>query len=54
MHHRAAQPAGAVDYRIYLPRLWDDFVKRDGRLEVRPLNTGDVGRDPHTRRIALD
>jgi 2-polyprenyl-6-methoxyphenol hydroxylase-like FAD-dependent oxidoreductase len=40
---RAAQPARAVDYRIYLPRLMQDFVDRGGRLEVRPLHAKDIG-----------
>jgi len=42
--HRAAAPARAVDYRIYLPRLMEDFVERGGRLEVTPLDAKDIGR----------
>jgi 2-polyprenyl-6-methoxyphenol hydroxylase-like FAD-dependent oxidoreductase len=41
---RAVQPARAVDYRIYLPRLMEDFVERGGRLEVRPVDAKDIGR----------
>ncbi|MBV8457568.1 MAG: hypothetical protein JO122_13245 [Acetobacteraceae bacterium] len=41
---RAAQPARAVDYRIYLPQLMEDFVERGGRLEVRPLDVKDICR----------
>ena len=41
---RAAQPARAVDYRIYLPQLMQDFAERGGRLEVGPLDVKDVGR----------
>jgi hypothetical protein len=40
----AAAPARAVDYRIYLPRLMEDFVERGGRLEVSPLDAKDIGR----------
>ncbi len=40
----AAVPARAVDYRIYLPRLMEDFEERGGRLEVAPLDVKDIGR----------
>jgi hypothetical protein len=32
-----------VDYRIYLPRLMEDFVDRGGRLEISPLDATDIG-----------
>jgi len=44
IHARAAQPARAVDYRIYLPRLMEDFAERGGRLQVRTLDAKDMGR----------
>jgi len=44
VHCRAAQPARAVDYRIYLPQLMEDFAERGGRLEVSPLDAKDIGR----------
>jgi len=44
MHCRAAQPARAVDYRVYLPRLMADFAERGGRLEVSTLDAKDIGR----------
>ena len=37
-------PARAIDYRIYLPRLMEDFVERGGRLEVAPLEAKEIGR----------
>jgi 2-polyprenyl-6-methoxyphenol hydroxylase-like FAD-dependent oxidoreductase len=37
-------PARALDYRIYLPRLMEDFAERGGRLEVGPLVSKDLGR----------
>jgi 2-polyprenyl-6-methoxyphenol hydroxylase-like FAD-dependent oxidoreductase len=43
IHFHAAHPARAVDYRIYLPQLMEDFVARRGRLEVRSLNARDIG-----------
>jgi len=44
IHSRAAQPARAVDYRIYLPQLMADFAERGGRLEVSTLDAKDIGR----------
>jgi 2-polyprenyl-6-methoxyphenol hydroxylase-like FAD-dependent oxidoreductase len=44
IHGRTSAPARAVDYRVYLPRLMEDFVERGGRLEVRSLNAQDIGR----------
>jgi Styrene monooxygenase A putative substrate binding domain len=43
---RAVMPARAIDYRIYLPTLMEDFAERGGRLEVAPVEAKD------TRRIA--
>jgi len=40
----ATQPARAVDYRIYLPQLMEDFAERRGRLEVRSLDAKDIAR----------
>lgn len=39
---RASAPARAVDYRIYLPRLMEDFVQRGGRLELSSLHVNDI------------
>ncbi len=36
-------PARAVDYRIYLPRLMEDFMDRGGRLQVADLDVHDIG-----------
>ena len=44
IHGRTSAPARAVDYRVYLPRLMEDFVDRGGRLEVRSLDAQDIGR----------
>jgi hypothetical protein len=44
IHCRAAQPARAIDYRIYLPQLMEDFIERGGRMEVHPLDAKDIGR----------
>jgi hypothetical protein len=43
IHFRATRPARAVDYRIYLSQLMEDFVERHGRLEVWPLDATDIG-----------
>lgn len=37
-------PSRAVDYRIYLPRLMQDFAARGGRLEYGEFRPGDVAR----------
>jgi 2-polyprenyl-6-methoxyphenol hydroxylase-like FAD-dependent oxidoreductase len=37
-------PARAIDDRIYLPTLTEDFVERGGRLEVAPVEAKDLGR----------
>jgi styrene monooxygenase len=34
----------AVDYRVYLPRLMQDFAARGGRIEYAELKADDVGR----------
>lgn len=36
-------PSRAVDYRIYLPRLMEDFQERGGRIEYRQVEPDDVG-----------
>jgi len=43
IHSRAAQPARAIDYRVYLPQLMADFAQRGGRLEVSTLDAKDIG-----------
>ncbi|GAB3584799.1 FAD-dependent oxidoreductase [Amycolatopsis endophytica] len=35
-------PSRALDYRIYLPRLLEDFVERGGNLRIRPVDPADV------------
>ncbi|PXY31335.1 styrene monooxygenase subunit StyA [Prauserella muralis] len=37
-----AAPSRALDYRIYLPRLLEDFLSRGGGFEVRPVQPADV------------
>lgn len=37
-------PSRAVDYRIYLPQLMQDFVSRGGHIEYGELKADDVGR----------
>ena len=39
-----ARPACAVDYRIYLPRLMEDFADLGGRLELAALDVRDIDR----------
>ncbi len=41
---RAVMPAGAIDYRIYLPALMENFVERGGHLEVAPMEAQHLGR----------
>jgi 2-polyprenyl-6-methoxyphenol hydroxylase-like FAD-dependent oxidoreductase len=41
---RTVMPARAIDYRIYLPNLMEDFANRGGRLEVAPLDAKDMRR----------
>jgi 2-polyprenyl-6-methoxyphenol hydroxylase-like FAD-dependent oxidoreductase len=40
MTGRLEKPSIFVDYRLYQPKLADDFVARGGRLEVIPVDTG--------------
>lgn len=35
-------PSSVVDFRIYLPRLLDDYLARGGELVVGPVDTGDA------------
>ncbi|HVV13879.1 styrene monooxygenase subunit StyA [Amycolatopsis sp.] len=35
-------PSRAIDYRIYLPTLLEDYVARGGEFEVRPVQAADV------------
>jgi 2-polyprenyl-6-methoxyphenol hydroxylase-like FAD-dependent oxidoreductase len=44
IHHRAMLPARAIDYRMYLPRLMEDFAERGGRLEIGALEAKEIGR----------
>jgi 2-polyprenyl-6-methoxyphenol hydroxylase-like FAD-dependent oxidoreductase len=44
IRNRAVMPARAIDYRIYLPALMEDFAGRGGRLEVAPVAAKDIGR----------
>jgi hypothetical protein len=37
-------PARAIDYRIYLPALMEDFVERGGHLEVAPVEAKNMSR----------
>jgi hypothetical protein len=39
-----SKPSRAVDYRIYLPMLMDDFARRGGKIEYRRIEEGDVER----------
>jgi 2-polyprenyl-6-methoxyphenol hydroxylase-like FAD-dependent oxidoreductase len=43
IRNRAVMPARAIDYRIYLPVLMEEFVERGGRLEVAPVEAKDIG-----------
>lgn len=36
------KPSRAVDYRIYQPRLMEDFLERGGRIEYREITHDDV------------
>lgn len=35
-------PSRAVDYRVYLPRLMEDFEERGGRFEYRDVSSADI------------
>jgi 2-polyprenyl-6-methoxyphenol hydroxylase-like FAD-dependent oxidoreductase len=41
---RPAMPVCAIDHRIYLSTLMEDFAERGGRLEVAPVEAKDLGR----------
>lgn len=43
----------AVDYRIYLPRLMQDFAERGGRLEYGELKAADVARVADTADLVV-
>jgi 2-polyprenyl-6-methoxyphenol hydroxylase-like FAD-dependent oxidoreductase len=36
------KPSRAVDYRIYLPTLMNDFERRGGKIEIRKIEEGDI------------
>ena len=38
-----SRPSRAVDYRIYLPALMNDFARRGGKLEYRRIEESDIG-----------
>ena len=37
-----AKPSRAVDYRVYLPALMEDFMRRGGKIEYRRIEQGDA------------
>ena len=37
-----SRPSRAVDYRIYLPALMNDFTRRGGKIEYRRIGEGDI------------
>ena len=37
-----SRPSRAVDYRIYLPALMNDFTRRGGRIEYRRIEESDI------------
>ncbi len=39
-----ANATSAIDYRLYLPRLMDDFAQRGGTIEVRGIHVEDIER----------
>ncbi len=39
-----SKPSRAVDYRIYLPTLMEDFQRRGGKIEYRRIEESDIGR----------
>jgi 2-polyprenyl-6-methoxyphenol hydroxylase-like FAD-dependent oxidoreductase len=41
-HGRLAQSAGAVDFRVYLPRLLEDYARRGGTVVPGPMSPDDV------------
>ncbi|UZE50381.1 styrene monooxygenase subunit StyA [Rhodopseudomonas sp. P2A-2r] len=46
-----SKPSRAVDYRIYLPTLMDDFMRRGGKIEYRRIEEDDIG--PLVKRFEL-
>jgi 2-polyprenyl-6-methoxyphenol hydroxylase-like FAD-dependent oxidoreductase len=38
-----SRPSRAVDYRIYLPALMNDFTRRGGKIEYRRIEESDIG-----------
>jgi hypothetical protein len=38
-----SRPSRAVDYRIYLPTLMEDFLRRGGKIEYRRIGDSDIG-----------
>jgi hypothetical protein len=44
IRNRAVMPARAIDYRIYLPALMEDFIEHGGHLEVAPVEAKDMCR----------
>jgi 2-polyprenyl-6-methoxyphenol hydroxylase-like FAD-dependent oxidoreductase len=39
---RFSRPSRAVDYRIYLPRLMEDFLERGGRIDYANIQDDDI------------
>jgi len=37
-----SKPSRAVDYRLYLPALMEDFERRGGKVEYRRIEEGDI------------
>jgi 2-polyprenyl-6-methoxyphenol hydroxylase-like FAD-dependent oxidoreductase len=37
-----SRPSRAVDYRIYLPALMNDFTRRGGKIEYQRIEAGDI------------
>ncbi|MBX9651244.1 MAG: FAD-dependent monooxygenase [Xanthobacteraceae bacterium] len=37
-----SKPSRAIDYRIYLPTLMNDFTRRGGKIEYRRIEQGDI------------
>ena len=37
-----SKPSRALDYRIYLPALMEDFERRGGKIEYRRIEEGDI------------
>jgi hypothetical protein len=41
-HGRVAEPACAVDFRVFLPRLLEDYANRGGRVVYGAMGPGDI------------